>query len=233
MRRFFRLPTPAIVVAIGALVLALGGTALARDLIGNRDIRNESIRGVDVHRSTLRGINIKNGTLHGGDFADGTIRSKQILDGTIQVDDLDNGLQKILGSFESSSTQRGATGPAGKNGADGKDGAPGQNGAPGKDGVSGYYVLNKTSDRVAPGTSASVDVSCKEGSYALGGGVTAPDDTRGYGAESDLVTNVSGPIYVQTADGGNGASGWHAVVTNNNATHDLAFLVWVSCATVR
>lgn len=97
--------------------------------------------------------------------------------------------------------------------------------------LSGYYVANETVN-VASGDSAAADVQCKDGTYAVGGGVTAPDSTRGYGAESDLVTNVSGPTFAQLPGGGNGADGWHTVVTNNNEEHDLAYLAWVQCAPV-
>lgn len=208
------------IAAIGILVGTTTG-AVADRLIGSNDVANNSLRGVDVHNGTLGLPDLNDHTralvtahpkagTAGHDGADGT-------DGTNGHDGT-NGRDGIDGA-------PGAPGAAGAPGADGKDGVDGKDGA---DGVSGYYVRNVTV-AIAAGSSATADVTCEEGTYALGGGVTAPADTRGYGTEADLVTNVAGPIYAATPTG-DGADGWHVVVTNTNHAHDLAALAWVECA---
>ena len=81
-------------------------------------------------------------------------------------------------------------------GLPGAKGAPGTNGTNGKNGVSGYTML-ATKGKAAPRTAATYTVKCKDGKYALGGGMNGT---------SDLILNGSGP----TAD----ARGWIVRVTN-------------------
>jgi hypothetical protein len=70
LRRF--VPSPAMVVALTALFLALGGSAYALVITGKSiknntvtgaDIRNGSLRGKDVHANGLGGRSIKESTL--------------------------------------------------------------------------------------------------------------------------------------------------------------------------
>jgi hypothetical protein len=102
-----RLPSPAFVVAMIALFLALGGTAFAakRYLItSTKQVKNSSLTGADV----------KNGSLTTKDLAKGTVRQGPA------------GATGPAGS-------RGATGPkgdAGPKGDTGPEGEPGANGAP-------------------------------------------------------------------------------------------------------
>ena len=48
-----RRPSPAMVIAIAALVAALAGTATAASLITSKQIKNGTIRNKDVHKRTL------------------------------------------------------------------------------------------------------------------------------------------------------------------------------------
>lgn len=45
MKRFMRLPSPAMIVAICALIAALGGTAVAGGFLSVKQFRNQSVRG--------------------------------------------------------------------------------------------------------------------------------------------------------------------------------------------
>lgn len=65
-----RRPTPALIVATIALIVALGGTSYAALRIGSGQIVNNSIRSADVH----------NGTLLRRDFAQDTLPSSGTLD---------------------------------------------------------------------------------------------------------------------------------------------------------
>lgn len=76
---------------------------------------------------------------------------------------------------------------------------------------------------VGAGEIATKELTCENGT-ALGGGVTAPDSTRGDHPLSALTVNESGPV--AKAD----ASGWHTTVTNTGDA-DSAYLAWVTCAT--
>ena len=61
MKRFMRLPSPAMVVACAALFVALSGVsyAFATGSIGSREIRNGSILNRDFKDGTLRGKEFK------------------------------------------------------------------------------------------------------------------------------------------------------------------------------
>lgn len=64
-----RLPSPAMVVALGALFVALGGTsyaALSANSVDSRTIQNGSIRNEDFKDGTLRGQEFKKDSLGGG-----------------------------------------------------------------------------------------------------------------------------------------------------------------------
>lgn len=96
----------------------------------------------------------------------------------------------------------------------GLPGAKGATGANGKNGVSGYTML-ATQAKAAPRTAASYTVKCKDGKFALGGGMNGT---------SDLILNGSGP----TAD----ARGWIVRVTNVGQKARTVN-VYVTCAIAR
>ena len=63
------LPSPAMVVAVAALVVALGGTSYAALSVGSittREIKDGTIRNVDFKDGTLRGQEFKRDSLGGG-----------------------------------------------------------------------------------------------------------------------------------------------------------------------
>lgn len=75
--------SPAMVVAMIALFVALSGTAVATTsaLIGGNQIRNNSIAGVDVRNNSLTGADVRNKSLTAADFR-GSIRGARGLPGT-------------------------------------------------------------------------------------------------------------------------------------------------------
>jgi hypothetical protein len=76
-------PSPAMVVAVISLVVAMGGVGYAAATIGSsqiknnsvrgKDIRNGSVTGKDVHNSSLTGSDVKNNTLGGADVKESTL----------------------------------------------------------------------------------------------------------------------------------------------------------------
>lgn len=115
-----RKPTPSLVVAVGALVVALGGTSYAVTQVGSAEIRDGSVRSVDVRNDNLRSADIKNGTLRRSDFADGTLL---------------RGQRGVAGP-------RGATGPRGAQGQQGEQGEQGRQGEQGPPGVERWVLIN-------------------------------------------------------------------------------------------
>ncbi|MBA3742925.1 hypothetical protein [Sporichthya sp.] len=105
----------------------------------------------------------------------------------------------------------GAAGAAGTQGVAGVAGTVGAQGPAGKNGVAGYRMV-ATQTKAKARTAATYTVKCKDGRYALGGGMNGT---------SDLVLNGSGP----TPD----AKGWIVRVTNV-ATKNRTIQVYVTCA---
>lgn len=108
-----RKPTPAFAVAVGALVVSLGGTSYAVSQIGSADIRDNSIRSADIRDNSIRSRDIRNGTLQRSDFARG------VLDGAKGGPRGATGPRGPVGT----TGPRGATGPAGQTGPAGPAGA--------------------------------------------------------------------------------------------------------------
>ncbi|MCX6399807.1 MAG: collagen-like protein [Propionibacteriales bacterium] len=104
-----RKPTPAFVVAVGALLVSLGGTSYAVSQIGTLDIKDNSVRSIDIRNNTVRSADVRDGTLRKADFADGVLQSG------------DRGPR----GFKGAPGEDGTDGTNGTNGVDGADGAPG------------------------------------------------------------------------------------------------------------
>ena len=75
VRRFIRRPSAAGIVAVLALVLAMGGTATAAKLISGKDIQNRSVTGKDLKGKTIGKGKLKLDTL-GGDQIDESLLGK-------------------------------------------------------------------------------------------------------------------------------------------------------------
>lgn len=60
-----RRPSAGVVIGFVALVVALGGTAIAAPLITGRDVKNGSLTGKDIKNGSITGKQIKNGSLTG------------------------------------------------------------------------------------------------------------------------------------------------------------------------
>ena len=63
-----RRPTPATMVALAALFVALGGSSYAAITLDGEDIKNRSISGTKLKANTVRSSEVANGTLTQNDF---------------------------------------------------------------------------------------------------------------------------------------------------------------------
>ncbi len=72
-----RRPSPALVISVVALIVALSGSAVAARYVisSSAQIRNGAVTGADV----------RNRSLHGGDLADGTVTARQIKSGLLSA----------------------------------------------------------------------------------------------------------------------------------------------------
>jgi hypothetical protein len=66
-------PTPALVVAVAALFVALGGTGYAAVSVTGRNVRDGSLTGRDIRNGSVTSGDIKDGTLRGSDFHSGVL----------------------------------------------------------------------------------------------------------------------------------------------------------------
>lgn len=121
-------PSPALIVAVIALLVALSPIAQAARVIvtSSAQIANGIITGADVRNESLTGADVRDGSITGADIRNGTVRSADVGDGSLRAED-----------FAAGQLPAGATGPQGPAGAQGPVGAPGEPGAPGTDGVDG------------------------------------------------------------------------------------------------
>ncbi len=73
MKRFFRRPSPALVISCIALFVALGGVSygLATGSIDGREVKNRSLTGLDVKADKLGGSSIKESSLGTVNFSRG------------------------------------------------------------------------------------------------------------------------------------------------------------------
>lgn len=117
-------PSPAMVVALLALFVALAGgaTAARQVLITGSDVRNNSLTGADVRNNSLTGADIRNNAIRGVD----------VRNGSLQLRDLSPAARNSL---------RGAVAVAGQQGPQGGPGAPGPRGPKGDTGQAGPQGL--------------------------------------------------------------------------------------------
>jgi hypothetical protein len=70
-----RRPSPALVVAMLALFVSLGGVAWSAARIGSSQIVNNSIRGKDIRNRTITGRDVKNNALGNGQIRNGDLQA--------------------------------------------------------------------------------------------------------------------------------------------------------------
>lgn len=109
-------PTPSIVLAVAALFVVLGGSAVAA-----------------------------NGLIHAGGIAPGAVTSQAIRNGAVEPRDLSTATRALLKGGPGAAGAKGDSGPSGapgSNGANGPNGADGADGANGVDGTNGANGAN-------------------------------------------------------------------------------------------
>jgi hypothetical protein len=72
-RRLSRRPSAGTVIAVVALFVALGGTAVAKVLITGANIKNHSLTGADIKNGSITGSNLKKNTVGGKQVNEGSL----------------------------------------------------------------------------------------------------------------------------------------------------------------
>ena len=86
MERILRYrPSPAIVVALIALVFATGGVSygVATGSVDSRELKNNTVRTKDIRNGHVRTVDVRNNDLRGADILDGTLTGNDINEGTL------------------------------------------------------------------------------------------------------------------------------------------------------
>jgi hypothetical protein len=78
MRRRLPRPSAGLIVAVAALFVALGGTAVAKVLITGANVKNGSLTGVDIKNGSLTGAKIKAHSLTGVNVKNDSLTGAQI-----------------------------------------------------------------------------------------------------------------------------------------------------------
>jgi hypothetical protein len=160
-----RLPTPAMLVACVALVVALGGVSYAagvlpRNSVGSAQLQKKAVTGAKLKRNTVTTTKVKNGSLLAVDFKTGQLAA-------------------------AAQGPKGDVGPQGTKGDRGLPGEPGLKGAKGEPGATNVTVRTGASGPlVGPGGNSKAVASCLAGETLVGGGTAEP--TVGGSAKSTL-----------------------------------------------
>jgi hypothetical protein len=156
-----RLPSPALIVACVALVVALGGVSYAASVlpkhsVGKAQLQKNAVTPAKLRNNAVTGAKVKDGTLTVADF-----NAKQLPAGP-------QGPKGDTGSQGS----KGDTGPQGPKGDSGVRGLTGETGPVG---ISGYEQVLQPS-AVDANSISQQSAECPAGKRVLGGGVTAHTD---------------------------------------------------------
>jgi hypothetical protein len=82
-KRWRCLPSPAMVVALGALIMSAGGTVTAAALLTSANIRDNTIRSVDVRDETIKSRDVDNGSLTGADVNNRSLTGADVQDNSL------------------------------------------------------------------------------------------------------------------------------------------------------
>jgi len=90
MRAWIRLPSPAMGVALVALVVALGGTTYAAVRIGTKQIKNNAITSVKIRNGQVKNVDLARNSVVTAKILAGAVSGLQIRDGSVGNSDLAN-----------------------------------------------------------------------------------------------------------------------------------------------
>src|SRR3954470_17450559 len=93
-----RRPSPAMIVALIALFVALGGVSygFATGEIDSREIKNNEVRSVDIRNNEIRTRDLRNNEVRGIDIRNSTVQGRDIALNTVTGEDVkEDTLQKV------------------------------------------------------------------------------------------------------------------------------------------
>jgi uncharacterized protein YjbI with pentapeptide repeats len=177
-------PTPAFVLAMIALLVAMSGTAVAAGLAANsvksKQIVNGQVKHQDLGANAVRGEKVKDESLTGLDLQDDSVAGTDVQDGSLTGADVQD---------------------------DALTGADIQEGTLGLMSNQVRMVSNTTANQ-PNGVGATISVSCPAGEKAIGGG--AAWIIPGTNDPTALNAPITASMPVPATGGVNNATGWTA-----------------------
>ena len=200
-------PTPAMLVALLALFLSLGGVSygVATGFIDSREIKDNTIRSKDVLNSTLRTQDIRNNEIRGFDVRNSTVRGVDVALNTLTGADVDESkLGKVPEATKAdSATAADAVGgiSAAKIAFSAPDGTAfttildaGALKLEAECGAGGSLTVRASTTETGSAISENVGISSAEGNFDAGDlqTVVLPADANDPGVNGDLVFRGAG-----------------------------------------
>jgi hypothetical protein len=115
-----RLPSPAMIVALAALVMSAGGTVTAAALITSANVKDNTIRSVDIRDETIRSRDVDNRSLTGADIQNRSLTGADVRNSSLGGADINEStLAKVpaadtLDGLDSSNLVPGGVLPSGR-----------------------------------------------------------------------------------------------------------------------
>src|SRR5262245_8332765 len=114
------LPSPAMTVALGALVMSAGGTVTAAALVTSAiiedntirsvDLKDDTVRSVDLRDETVKSRDVNNGTLSGADVKNGALTGADVKDNALGGADInESSLAKVPAAANATNAQNAGT----------------------------------------------------------------------------------------------------------------------------
>ena len=103
--------SPALVVAVLALVVAMAGTSYAAVQITSAQIKNNSIKSKDIKDNQVSGKDVKDSSLTGADVQDNGLTGADVRDGSLTKADLASACPASTMAIQGACVDKTATGP--------------------------------------------------------------------------------------------------------------------------
>jgi hypothetical protein len=212
-----RRPSPAMIVACIALLVALGGTGVAavsqvaKNSVGTAQLKNNAVTTPKIASNAVQTAKIKNAAVTKAKIANNAIDSAKVVNQSLTRSDFAPGQL-----------------PAGPTGPQGPAGPTGPTGARGPTGVIGAITVRSQSATIASSgpdgnyQTAEVSTLCSSGELSISGGTGWSDSD----ANLELWTGRLTPVLNAT----NQVIGWRGV-GGNDSGQSSTFIVYALCYT--
>lgn len=209
MKQLSMRPSPALIVALIALVAAMSGAAVAlpgKETVNSGDIKDSGVRSQDIKRDAVGSKHVKGKSIKGSDVQDDALKGKQVFEDKLEAVPEAKTVQTVT-LFGDSFERVTAT--------DGPDAASAQASAPkvplatkGQLSVYGKCFRNTTTDTVFART--YVETSADGAIFESG-----PNQLEGTGGYLNVATDETARVLLGASTGANGSvldtRGWYAL----------------------